>query len=468
MDKNKIIKEAEAYLDNVEKEFEADLAALIAIPSVAAKKEGNYTFGAECAKALDTAIALGKKYGFKTENHDYYCASIISGDKKDEVGIVAHLDVVPAGSGWSYEPYKLTVESDKYIGRGALDDKGPFLCGLYTMRFLKEKGIELPFSIRLIGGSDEEVGSSDLEHFAKVAKPPFFSFTPDADFPVCIGEKGILQVNVMLGELPTEIAEICGGTVSNAVPDSAYAVIWDDNTDIRNFPAQNNISIERLDEKRVKITASGKTAHAAMPEIGINAIGILADYILKNISVSSKKSFSFLASACGEYLGRTLGIAREDKDFKYLTCVGGKLTVADGIMVQNFNIRYIPDTTYEPVLQKIKDTLTPQGFAVQAVLSSEGYYVSADDKKIKALTEACESILGYECKPYTMGGGTYARWLANTVAFGASIHEERGKFGEGRGDAHQRDEYISRAEVRKTILIYILSILNLAENYNKE
>lgn len=463
MDKNQIIKEAEDYLDSVEKEFESDLAALIEIPSVAWKKEGVYTFGASCAKVLDAAMEMGKKYGFKTENHDYYCASIISGDKKDEIGIVAHLDVVPAGSGWRYEPYKLTVESDKYIGRGTLDDKGPFLCGLYAMRFLKEKGISLPFSIRLIAGSDEEVGSSDLEHFAKVAKPPFFSFTPDAEFPVCIGEKGILQVDVMLGELPPEIAEIGGGTVSNAVPDSAYAVIWDDKSDIHSFPAQSNIIIERLDEKRLKITATGKTAHAAMPESGINAIGILAAYILKNVPVSGKKPFEFLASACGEYFGRTLGIAREDENFKYLTCVGGKLTVSDGIMVQNFNIRYIPDTTYEPVLKQIKDTLTPQGFAVRPVFTSEGYYVSADDKKIKALTEACETVLGYECKPYTMGGGTYARWLANTVAFGASIQEERGKFGEGRGDAHQRDEYISKAEVRKTILIYIRSILNLAE-----
>ncbi len=465
MDKNQIIKEAESFLDNAEKELEADLASLIAIPSVASKKEGSYTFGAECAKALDTAIAMGSKYGFRTENHDYYCASIISGNKKDEVGIVAHLDVVPAGSGWSYEPYRLTVEGDKYVGRGALDDKGPFICGLYTMRFLKEKGIDLPFSIRLIAGSDEEVGSSDLEYFAKVVKPPFFSFTPDADFPVCIGEKGILQVDVMLGKLPDEIAEIGGGTVSNAVPDNAYAVIWDDRTDVNDLPTHKAIKAERLDGKRIKITAAGKTAHAALPESGVNAIGILADYILKNIPIGEKKPFEFLASACGEYRGNTLGIAREDKNFKYLTCVGGKLTVADGIMVQNFNIRYIPDTTYEPVFRKIKDTLTPKGFAVRAGLNSEGYFVYADDKKIKALTEACEAILGRKCAPYTMGGGTYARWLANTVAFGASIQEERGKFGEGRGDAHQRDEYISKAEMRKTILTYIVSILNLAENY---
>lgn len=471
MNKEKILMDAAAYLEraDIKEQLEEDLAALIAIPSVAAHREGIYTFGKQCANAIDKAIELGSNYGFKTENHEYYCASIINGNKADEVGIVAHLDVVPAGNGWSYDPFKLTVEDGKYIGRGALDDKGPFICGLYTMRFLKESGKKLPFSVRLIAGSDEEVGSSDLEYFAKVKTPPYFSFTPDAEFPVCIGEKGILQVDIMLGRLPVAIAELSGGSVSNAVPDAAYAVIWDDKTDIKNIREFERISFERLDEKRIKITALGKGAHAALPEKGINAIGILAEYLKdSDLLYCDKKPFLFLSRACGEYFGRSLGIDRVSEAFEYLTCVGGTLAVIDGIIVQNFNIRYIPDTTYEPVFEKIKKTLAPQGFAVQLGLFSEGYLMPSNDDRIKALTDACEDVLGYECNPYTMGGGTYARWLSNTVAFGAAIESERGKFGEGKGDAHQRDEYISAAELKKTILIYILSIMNLAESYKKK
>lgn len=470
MNKENILKEAEAYFGrpDIKRQLERDYASLIAIPSVASNREGCYTFGKECGKVIDTAVEMGNRYGFRTENHDYYCASIINGNKEEEVGIISHLDVVPAGSGWSYEPFKLTIEDGKYIGRGTIDDKGPFICGLYAMRFLKETGKKLPFSIRLLAGSDEEVGSSDLEYFAKVQKPPFFSFTPDADFPVCIGEKGILQVDVILGELPSAVAEISGGSVSNAVPDTAYAVIWDDKTDINNQSQSNRIKLERLDAKRIKVTAFGKGAHAAMPENSINAIGLLADFLWKNEMLEcDKKAFAFLTSACSEYLGKTLGIDKSDETFEYLTCVGGRLSVVDGLMVQNFNIRYIPDTTYEPVLERIKKTLAPKGFAVQHVMSSEGYSVSASDEKIKALTDACEYVLGYECKPYVMGGGTYARWLPNTVAFGAAIENERGKFGESRGDAHERDEYFSAAEMKKSILIYILSLLNLAENYKK-
>lgn len=471
MNKKKVLREVEDFLEreDILNQLEQDFASLIEIPSIAVGREGSYTFGKQCAAALDKAIEIGSGYGFRTENHEYYCASIINGSKPEEVGIVAHLDVVPAGSGWEYNPFKLTVTDDKYIGRGTLDDKGPFICGLYAMRFLKESGKRLPFSVRLITGSDEEVGSHDLEYFAKVRKPPYFSFTPDAEFPVCIGEKGILQVDIMLGRLPSEIAELSGGSVSNAVPDTAYAVIWNSKTAPEKLLNTERIRTERLDERRIKITATGKSAHAAMPENGINAIGLLADYLLNSeLLVCEKKPFRFLANSCGEYLGNALGIAATDEAFGYLTSIGGVLSVIDGIIVQNFNIRYIPDTTYKTVLDKIKKTLSSQGFAVQQGLVSEGYSLNKDDERIKALTDACKYVLGCECKPYTMGGGTYARWLANTVAFGPTIKSERGKFGDGRGGAHQRDEYFSKKELKDTISIYILSILNLAESFKKK
>ena len=94
---------------------------------------------------------------------------------------------------------------------------------------------------------------------------------------------------------------------------------------------------------------------------------------------------------------------------------------------------------------------------------SDGYFVSADDKKIKALTDACESVLGFECKPYTMGGGTYARWLANTVAFGSGVEGERKFLGDERGGAHQRDEYISVKEFFQGMEIYSRALSNLSE-----
>jgi succinyl-diaminopimelate desuccinylase len=111
----------------------------------------------------------------------------------------------------------------------------------------------------------------------------------------------------------------------------------------------------------------------------------------------------------------------------------------------------------------MESAVNPFGGKITTVAESEGYFVSADDPKIEALTSACESVLGIECKPYTMGGGTYARWLPNTVAFGSGIESERKYLGDERGNAHQRDEYISKYEFFAGMEIYTRAIFNLSD-----
>ncbi len=434
-----------------------DLEEIIKIPSVAGDADGIYPYGKECAKALDKARELAEKYGFKVENHDYRCMSVLYGDSEREIGIVCHLDVVPAGDGWSVDPFSLTRKDGLLLGRGTHDDKGPFIQSLYTLRYFKENGISLPFAVRLILGSDEEVGSTDLEYFVKVCKPPIFSFTPDSDFPVCIGEKSILSVDVDFGLLPEAIIELCGGTVSNAVPGAAYAVVKTDKA----LPEAENIIISKT-ENGIKIEARGKTAHAAMPESGGSAIHLLITYLTHNNIVNSPV-FDLLRDATGEYLGRTLGIDATDDAFGYVTCVGGIISVRDGRIIQNFNIRHLPETPYAQVVSAIEQSVEKAGGKVNMLMESKGYSVSADDERIKALTSACESVLGIECKPYTTGGGTYARWLENTVAFGSAISSERNYLGSERGNAHQRDEYISETELFTGMEIYSVALGNLSE-----
>lgn len=55
--------------------------------------------------SLDTALEMGKKMGFDTENYEYYCGSVSIGDKnKKDIAIWSHLDVVPEGdeSDWRF------------------------------------------------------------------------------------------------------------------------------------------------------------------------------------------------------------------------------------------------------------------------------------------------------------------------------------------------------------------------------
>ncbi len=445
----------------------SDLARIVAVNSVASAAEGAYPYGKACARALDTATELAHKYGFRVENHEYHCLSVLYGTPGEEdipeIGIVCHLDVVPAGEGWQKDPFVLRRENGLLIGRGSHDDKGPFIQSLYTLRFLRESGIKLPFNIRLILGSDEEVGGTDLEYFLKVRKPPVFSFTPDSEFPVCIGEKSILGVDIGFGKLPDGIKEISGGTVSNAVPGRAKAVLEGKR---RLEPAEG--ITKAYENGDTAVYAEGKTAHAAMPEAGVNAISKLIAYLLDNgiICEESRPKYELLRDATGEYLGNKLGIAAQNDDFGYVTCVGGVIKTVGGEVIQNFNIRHLPENSHEELIGNINGAIGGLGIKAEAAGHSEGYHVSADDEKIRALTDACESVLGIECKPYTMGGGTYARLFPNMVAFGSGIDSQRHFLGDERGNAHQLEEYISESELFDGMRIYSRALGNLADLFD--
>lgn len=455
-DKQKIIKNALDFFDrdDIKRQFESDLAELIAIDSVAGEPDGIYPYGKKPAMALDTALAMGKRYGFDTHNYEYHCGTITHGDNDRDVGIVAHLDVVPCGNGWTYPPYQLTIDGDRYIGRGTEDDKGPFLIGLYVMRYFKENGIKLPFSLKMIAGSDEEVGSTDLVYYSSVAKAPWFSFTPDSEFPVSIGEKNIVRLDVALCDIPDGIVYIDGGIVSNAVPDIATALVKTDRT----LHDADGITVQNTDGGTL-ITACGKGAHAAMPETGINAIAKLASYLTAN--GFDCKSLRFVSDAACGYRGEILGIAREDTDFGYLTCVASMIRVKNGVGTLTFNIRAIPGADEDGMCDVIKQSIAPYGLTVSEFGINKGYRFSADDPKIQALCDSCSFVLNKECKPYTMGGGTYARELKNCVAFGAVLPQQYSN--SDVGGAHQRDEMMKRSDMQKAFQIYVLSLLSLGE-----
>ena len=454
------------FLINTKGEFESDLAELVAIDSVAGEPDGVYPYGKGSAAALDAMLSIAEKYGFRTENHDYHCGSVLYGDSEKEVGIIAHLDVVPASAdGWSTEsPFVLTKRGECIIGRGTRDDKGPALMGLYTMRYFKENGIRLPFTIRLVLGCDEEVGSTDLEYFKKVRSAPWFSFTPDSDFPVCIGEKGIMSFTLCLGDADKSIVALHGGSVSNAVPGDAFIELTTD----ADVPAAEHITAVR-DGGTVRITAKGVTAHASAPEHGLNAVWLLADYLIKNglVPASDADAFDFLREAEGEYLGKTFGIDFSDEYFGYLTCIGGVLSLKDGKIYINFNVRFPMSRSFEQVFAGVIETAGSRGYEItdsnRGSSHAEGYFKQPDSPEIKALQTAFEAVTKTHEKPYTMGGGTYARGLANTVAFGASQSRYAGLLGEGKGNCHDVDEYISEKEVSEGIEIYIRALQGLAE-----
>lgn len=448
------------------------LRELVEIPSVSGEADGPFPFGKENAKVLNKALAIGKQLGFETENHDYYCGSIIlGGEGEEEVGIICHLDVVPAGSGWIFPPFELTEKDGLLIGRGTDDNKGPAIAALAAMEYFAKQGKKLPFSVRLILGCNEESGMEDLPYFLKVRKAPFFSFTPDSVYPVCNGEKGIAEMELALGPAGDEILDISGGTASNAVADKAEILLVESCAKRLPDTLPEGITVEQT-KAGVFVRAVGKAAHAAMPEGSQNAIGMLAAFLTDAKILDSNspqaKAFAFLKRALGDYYGEGLDIEASDEQSGRLTCIGGIIRLQNGVIMQNFNVRYPVTANMEKLFENAKKLAEQEGLTLTLPRDSKGYYFSPDRPEIAALIKACEDALGKKTEPYVMGGGTYARVFPNTVAFGIGTGEEPTALGPGRGGAHQRDEYIKVDTLALGIEVITRAILELAALKNKE
>ena len=119
-------------------------------------------------------MELAKEAGFSVTNYDNYVMAADLGPQPAELDILAHLDVVPVSDSWTVtQPFEPLVKDGKIYGRGTADDKGPAVAALYAMKAIKELGIPLKKGVRLILGTDEECGSSDLEYYyARKRKRP--------------------------------------------------------------------------------------------------------------------------------------------------------------------------------------------------------------------------------------------------------------------------------------------------------
>ena len=171
-----------------------------------------------------------EEYGFSITNYDNYVGTADLNDKERQLDILAHLDVVPAGEGWTVtEPFEPVEKDGKLYGRGTADDKGPAVAALYAMRAIKELNIPVKKNVRLILGTDEECGSSDIEVYYKREQEAPMTFSPDAAFPVINIEKGRIPggftASFAASEALPKIVSIDAGIKVNVVPGKAKAVV---------------------------------------------------------------------------------------------------------------------------------------------------------------------------------------------------------------------------------------------------
>lgn len=466
----------ENYIDNLKDEIVCKTCRLIEIPSVYEKSDNpNMPFGKNANKALEYMLTLGQSLGFRTKNIDGYCGYIEFGEGEELLGIIGHLDVVPKGEGWTYEPFSGTVKDGKIYGRGAIDDKGPVIASLYAMKAVLDNA-KVNKRVRLILGLNEETEWKCIKYYKEHEELPTVSFSPDADFPCIYAEKGFLSVilkddySQYLNE-PIVIKDIdCKGNAINVVPKECSAIIKINNSKINTDAliqyAQNigekyscDVRIEKISDLELKIACFGIAAHAAHPELGKNAISSLL-VILQNV-------FSYYNTNVGilhlfnkyintEYNGESLGLEIIDESGK-LTLNVGRCKFENNILEIGLNIRVPVNTPLSSVENKLKEVASPyKKITVETIDSKEPLYVPKDTPLISTLCSVFNRMTGLNEKPIAIGGATYARAFDNCVSFGANMPGNKDM-------CHQVDEFVSVENLTLASKIYAEAIYELAK-----
>ena len=196
MEHEELTKKIDAYLEAHWDAMVEDIASLVRIPSFEEldKASEGAPFGPGPRKALSAALDMAADMGFQTHDVDGYIGyADFPGESDTQLGIIGHMDVVPAGPGWTFEPYNVARKDGYLIGRGVIDDKGPMVSALFALYYFLDQGISLKTPVLLLAGTDEENGSSDLEFYRKNHTLPSMVITPDASYPLINGEKGMLR-----------------------------------------------------------------------------------------------------------------------------------------------------------------------------------------------------------------------------------------------------------------------------------
>lgn len=481
------IEEVRRWVQNHRRNIIEDMRQIVNIRSVSEPDTDIPPFGAGCRKVLETMLALAGEKGMETENYEGYggrmCFS--SGTKAKEVGIWAHLDVVPEGEDWTFPPYEMAVCDDFLIGRGVQDNKSSAVGILYALCCLKELSIPLTWQYSLFVGCSEENTMDDVAYLTNHVKMPDLSLVADCGFPVCYGEKGNLSLEFMMPvTLPEEILLMEAGTSENSVPDRARFVCRRGTfteqqiEKLQVFPGIRVL----VQEEKIVVEAQGRAAHIINPEQGNNAVTCLAAALLGCESEVKNRGFKelktclqFLKDSGRDGYGSGIGIEEEDLISGSLTgCITGLSTMERKLCI-TANYRYPvlnrqgERSDGRDLIERLIEAASGYGLVMRVKKNREAMYRPPADPVIECLTKSYQTHSGYNNPAYTMSGGTYAGKLPNGIGFGMSLPGKkvyRPDPARPVGDFHQADESICISQLLDAIAVYVMCLIDLDKNLN--
>jgi len=259
-----------------------------------------------------------------------------------------HVDVVPAGEGWSTNPYKL-VEKDGYLyGRGTQDMKSGVAAFVQAVKEVKD----FDGTLSILLTSDEEGEATDgtikvLEY---------------------LKEKEMLPHAVVIAE-PT-----CEDVFGDA------------------------IKVGRRGSINGYITLKGKQGHAAYPEKAINPIHniskVLGDMAGANLDNGD------------EFFSPSKFVITDIRSGMQVT------NVTPNELKMMFNVRNTTKTTQKEVQEFVDKHLSGLDYELKLTQGSYPFCTDTDTKVVKNIDKAIESVTGIKPKHSTAGGTSDARFVS--------------------------------------------------------
>ena len=433
------------------------LSKLVEVNSVEGPASEDAPFGHGPKEALHRALKMMEDDHFKVVNLDNYIGYAEMGEGEEVIGIIGHLDIVPAAQsdGWDNDPFTMVEKDGVLYGRGVSDDKGAVVASMIAMKVLRDIGFPLNKRIRLIMGTNEESGSKCLEHYVEKEGSVTYGFTPDGEFPGVYGEKGMLRGVYRSKE--TKIIDIQGGLAPNVVCGKCMIKVEKNsysNKKLSDYFNNNSIEYTLLDEDDYdEIIVLGTAAHASLPELGVNAISHLLVGLKESGYQDPFVDFyinHFGLTTDGEYMG-----CKCEDEYGALTWNNGVIGMHDGVIEGTIDIRFPVTMSSKQVLSMMEDHLEDDNGVVEMLGSTEPLYYSPDSPLVSNLVDAYREVTGdEETMPMTIGGGTYAKGIDNTIAFGCSFPNKDYRI-------HNVNEYVEIEELLLQVEIYVLAIQKL-------
>ncbi len=435
----------------------ADIETLCAVPSIYDDKTigDNQPYGQACREALDTMLEIGKRDGFTVHDENGYAGHIDIGEGEGAFGILGHLDVVPVNTtGWDSDPFHVVQKDGKIFGRGVADDKGPLLAGYYAAKIINDLKLPVRKKIRIIFGCDEERGSSCVKHYFENNPYPDMGFTPDAEFPVVYGEKGMLGFTISGHKDKNGLVAMIAGERANIVPEECIAIIEGApkqyEASFKQYLTQNHTTgVIEEEGNCTKLMIKGKGAHASLPEDGINAVVLMAQYLK---SIVDNDFVNFINDYLADYYGEGLNIDHDGQMGKLTMNLGViRYVKEDGTIL--LDLRCPHEIDLQQTAQKVKDLCEKHGLNCESSIT-QPLYVDPQSELVQKLHKAYVEVTGDQSNPQAIGGGTYAKSMPNCVAFGCEFKDEDNAI-------HGNNENIKIDSLLKSTEIFAKAIYDL-------